>query len=159
MEVSWFYQSWWLLDCLCYANRSERKESHSQRRVPPKEPNACLLIRSDIWDLTWDGFCWCVGFLLVFWGEGCFLRRKKQRQDSKEESEIWVKANMGLLACWFGFRKGDSQKLSFCLNVVPVLLCFMVVSTRIYSHSHWLLLLPPLQGDMWYRVPNPFNSY
>lgn len=59
------------------------------------------------------------------------MRRKKQRQDSKEKSDICFKANMSLLACRFGSRKDASQRLSFILSVVPVVLRFLVVSVRI----------------------------
>lgn len=37
-------------------------------------------------------------------------------------NEIWVKANLGLLACCFGCRTDASQKLCFRVSVVPVLL-------------------------------------
>lgn len=102
--------------------------------------------------LTWAGFCWLVGVLFGLFWVGWFLWRKKQWWDSKEESEIWVSANISLLSYCFDSRKDASQKLCFCLFVLPVVLCFMVVSMRIYLGFQWELVFPLLQGHMWYKI-------
>jgi len=50
----------------------------------------------------------CLWGFFLGGGREYFLRRKKQRQDSKKESEMWTKANVGLLACCFSSRKDAS---------------------------------------------------